>query len=156
MFCFMHAAIECITPLFGNLCCRSVISAPTQDDCQSSHPDQPAISEPSTSCNDHDGSSSSSTSSRGHAVASTSSSEKDQCSNTATGSTSSNSSSPINSSIVLSDLQELSVIGSGSSGVVKKVLHRPTQQVCLITRAWLCCEGMQRCTQLSAVESALT
>jgi hypothetical protein len=30
---------------------------------------------------------------------------------------------------VLSDLQELSVIGSGSSGVVKKVLHRPTQQV---------------------------
>lgn len=35
------------------------------------------------------------------------------------------------SSIVLSDLHELAVIGSGSSGVVKKVLHRPTQQVSL-------------------------
>jgi len=66
-------------------------------------------------------------------VASTSSSETHQYSNTATGSNSSNSSSPINSSVVLSDLQELSVIGSGSSGVVKKVLHRPTQQVRLIT-----------------------
>jgi hypothetical protein len=45
-------------------------------------------------------------------------------SGTGTSSPSSNS-----SSIVLSDLQEVAVIGSGSSGVVKKVLHRPTQQV---------------------------
>lgn len=46
--------------------------------------------------------------------------------------TSSSNSSPSSSTVALCDLQELAIIGSGSSGVVKKVLHKPSQQVVVL------------------------
>lgn len=116
-------------------------TAPNNDDCTLL--DQPAAHGSSVAQTGKNGSAA--RSSRGHAGATSSSSDTQPSTSAAVtaaacGSASSASSSPSNSnssssssSIVLSDLQELTVIGSGSSGVVKKVLHRPTQQVRL---AW--------------------
>lgn len=110
---------QCLFP------CRSVLPAAQSDDIA-------LLDQPQSQLTVIQESSSGSASSRSHAGTNSSSADTQPSSSATTaggGGSSSHPSSLSSSAIVLSDLQELAVIGSGSSGVVKKVMHRPTQQV---------------------------
>jgi hypothetical protein len=111
-----------------------------QDDCVLIDQPQPGIKNSSSSRVEESNQTSGRDNSRSRAAATAIGTDAQQSSHgvaAPAGSSSGNdTSSPSSgSSIVLSDLQELAVIGSGSSGVVKKVLHRPTQLVSLLTDA---------------------
>lgn len=128
--------------------CRSTACAAHKRADNSANPDPTACSDDGHAA--QQGTSSSSSTSKSHAAGSSSSSSEHKANTTAAlGSSSSNNTSPCSSTVALSDLQELAVIGSGSSGVVKKVLHRPTQQVCMKPQQHAWCAHYQCCDRTS-------